>query len=286
MAIVITEQEQKILATVKIPPRPKALVAINEEMKQREPCIQTIAESIAEDPSISASVLFIVNSPAYRRQNTVTSIHQAVMTLGIKRIFPLVKAVALKNTLPESKLLTLFWDTASMVASACSMYVRLLNRPELVDNAYMMGLFHSAGVPVMLQAFDGYDLILKKGLNEGWEDICELEQRQYNTSHALLGAVLAQQWKLSTPMVDVIYYFHEVDGIFDSGELSNLSLFLLCVLKLARSSVEGVLKHNIDTTEWVLVREHVLEYLEIDELVLDDMRESVSELLQAEREHG
>ncbi len=284
MAIVITEQEKKILANVKIPPRPKALVTINEEMKKPEPSIQVIADTISEDPSISASVLFIVNSAAYRRQNVITSIHQAVMTLGIKRVFPLVKAVALKNSLPENHLLTTFWDTASLVASACSMYVRLLERPELVDNAYMMGLFHNAGVPVMLQAFDGYDLILHKGINEGWEDICEMEQKQFNTSHALLGAVLAKQWKLSTPMVDVIYYFHEVDGIFESGELSNLGLFLLCVLKLARSSVEGVLKNNPDTPEWLLVREQVLEYLEIDELHLDDMRESVSELLQAERE--
>jgi HD-like signal output (HDOD) protein len=282
MAIVITAKEKQILATVKIPPRPKALMDINNEIKRSEPNIQVIADIIADDPSISASVLFIVNSAAYKRQNTISSIHQAVMTLGIKRVFPLVKAIALKNSLPENPALTLFWDTSSLVASACSMYVSLLNRPELVDNAYMMGLFHTAGVPVMLQAFDDYNSILNQGINDGWDNICALEQDKYNTSHALLGAVLAQQWKLSSPMVDVIYYFHEVEGIFESGELSNLSLFLLCVLKLARSSVDGLLRGNPDTNEWQLVHEHIMEYLDIDELQLEEMRESVESLLKEE----
>lgn len=283
MAIVITEQEQAILASVKIPPRPKALMTINDEMQQPEPSIKVIADIISEDASLSASVLFIVNSAVYRREKVIRSIHQAVMTLGIKRIFPLVKAVALKNSLPENDLLNTFWDTSSLVALACSQYVELLNRPDLVDNAYMMGLFHNAGIPVMLQAFDGYGSMLKKGIDEGWEGICELEQNKFNTSHTLLGAVLAQQWKLSTPMVDVIYYFHEGDGIFESDELSDIGLFLFCVLKLARSSVEGLLKNDYDTNEWLLVEEQVMEYLKVDEHNLDNMRESISELLQNEQ---
>ena len=282
MAIVITAQEKKILASVSIPPRPQALMKIAQEAKQTEPNVRVIADAIAEDAGISAAVLQVVNSAAFRRMKKIESIHQAVMTLGIKRIFPLVKAVALKSALPENEDLRVFWQSSSMVASACSIYADLISHPELTDSAYMLGLFHNAGVPIMLQSFDDYHDVLVQGINEGWQDICELERSKYHTSHSTLGALLAQQWQLAKPMIEVIYYFHDVDGIFESGELGRASLYLLAILKLARSSVEGVLNGNYDSEEWLLVQEPILELLDIDELKLDEMREQVAELLNAE----
>jgi len=284
MAIVVTAQEKKILASVSIPPRPQALMKIAQEAKQAEPNVRVIADAIAEDAGISAAVLQVVNSAAFRRVKKIDSIHQAVMTLGIKRIFPLVKAVALKSALPENEDLREFWQSSSMVANACSIYADLIGRPELVDSAYMLGLFHNAGVPIMLQTFDDYHDVLSKGVNEGWEDIGELERDKYHTSHTTLGALLAQQWQLPKPMIEVIYYFHDVEGIFQSGELGRVSLYLLAILKLARSSVDGILRGNPDTNEWQLVQDPVLEFLEVDENQLDDMREKVADLLESHQD--
>ena len=100
MAIAITPQEKKILAQVSIPPRPHALIKITQEAKKEEPNVRLIAETIAADVAIAAAVLQVVNSAAFARRKKIDSLQQAVMTLGIKRIFPLVKAVALKSALP------------------------------------------------------------------------------------------------------------------------------------------------------------------------------------------
>lgn len=162
-----------------------------------------------------------------------------------------------------------------MVATACSIYTKLINKPELADNAYMLGLFHNAGVPVMLQSFDDYHDLLLKGINDGWEDISELEIEKYHTSHTTLGALLAQQWQLPKALIDVIYYFHDTEGIFNSGELSRVGLYLLAVLKLARSSVDGILRGDPNTQEWQLLQDDILEFLELDDIQLDEMRENV-----------
>lgn len=275
MAISITAKEKQILAKVTIPPRPQALMTISEEAKKTEPNIKVIADAIAEDAAISAAVLQVVNSAAFRRAKSISSIQQAVMTLGIKRIFPLVKAVALKSALPENKDLIEFWKSSSMVATACSIYSQLINKAELADNAYMLGLFHNAGVPVMLQSFDDYHDVLMKGINDGWEEISELEFNKYHTSHTTLGAILAQQWQLPKAMIDVIYYFHDTQGIFSSGELSRVSLYLLAILKLARSSVSGILHGDCNTKEWLLLEDNILEFLGLDEIQLDEMRAKV-----------
>jgi HD-like signal output (HDOD) protein len=282
MPISVTAQEKEILTKVNIPPRPQALMKISQEAKQPEPNIKIIADAIAEDAAIASAVLQVVNSAAFRRAKKIESIHQAVMTLGIKRIFPLVKAVAIKSALPENKDLLEFWKSSSMVASACSLYSELINKPELSDNAYMLGLFHNAGVPMMLQSFDDYHDVLIKGITDGWEDISELERNKFHTSHTTLGALLAQKWQLPKAMIDVIYYFHDTEGIFNSGELSPVGLYLMSILKLARSSVDGILRGDSNTKEWLLLEDRILEFLDIDEVQLEYMREEVVNALDKE----
>lgn len=51
---------------------------------------------------ISAAVLQVVNSAAFRRAREIDSIDQAIMTLGLKRLVPLVKAVALRATVGQN----------------------------------------------------------------------------------------------------------------------------------------------------------------------------------------
>lgn len=282
MSIKVTAQEKEILAKVSIPPKPQALINITQEAKKPEPNINVIANAISEDPAISAAVLQVVNSAAYAQRNKVSSIKQAVMTLGIKRAFPLVKAVALRSALPENDDLKEFWQSSALVASACTMYSLLLKQPDLADNAYMLGLFHNAGIPIMLQTFDDYHDVLVKGINEGWQDINEIEVEKYHTSHTTLGALLAQQWQLPQVMIDVIYYFHDTQGIFVSGDLTKAGLYLLAILKLARSSVDGVLHGNADTEEWALVQKDIFELLNLDDEKLAKMRNLVEEKLLTE----
>lgn len=282
MSISITAKEKQILTSVSIPPCPKSLMSVSAEAKKPEPNIKVIADAISEDAAISATVLQVVNSAAFRRVKKIESIHQAVMTLGIKRIFPLVKAVALKGALPENDDLVEFWKSSSMIATACSVYAKLIGKPELVDNAYMLGLFHNAGVPVMLQSFDDYHDLLVKGITDGWEEISAMEQNKYHTSHTTLGALLAQQWQLPKAMVHVIYYFHDTEGIFDSDELSRVGLYLLTILKLARSSVDGILRGECNNQEWLLLEDQILAFLDIDDIELDSMREKVVDALNEE----
>ena len=67
---------------------------------------------------IAAAVLQVVNSAAYRRAKEIDSIQQAVMTLGFRRVFPIVKAVALKSALKSDYDLNEFWRYNEWVASA------------------------------------------------------------------------------------------------------------------------------------------------------------------------
>lgn len=273
MSISITSKEKAILQKVKIPPRPEILLKITEEANEAEPNVDAIAGAIAEDVSISGAVLQIVNSAAFRRAAEIKSIQQAVMMLGLKRIFPIVKTVALKSAMPNTPALDNFWEEASQTAQIASLISKKINKSQLSDHAYMLGLFQMAGVPVMLQAFDGYEKLMSYSNSHGWHVIAEQESKHYNTSHSTIGAALAHQWKLPKALVEVIYYLYDLEGIFTSGELEPIALDLLAIIKLARH-VNRITAQVADP-EWDIVKDEVCTYLDIDDIELEELLEQI-----------
>jgi HD-like signal output (HDOD) protein len=281
MAISITPAEKKILQSVTIPPRPQALLTVASEAKQPEPAIPVIAKAINSDIAISSAILQVCNSAAFRRAREINSIDQAVMILGLKRIIPLVKAVALKASMAQSEKLEAFWKRASDIANATVAVCKALGRPELGDHAYMLGLFHDAGIPVMFQHFDDYAGFLELAEAEGWDAYIDEELSRFETTHSTLGAILAQQWKLPKVMIEVIYYLHDVDGIYTSGELNKLGLDLLSILKIARNVVHFNEFDEYDNQEWINVRDPLMDFLNLSEEEMEEVRDKTLEAIRA-----
>lgn len=273
MTIHITPAEKKILHSVTIPPRPQALLTVAAEAKQAEPSIPVIAKAINGDIAISSAILQVCNSAAFRRVREIQSIDQAVMILGLKRIIPLVKAVALKASMTQSEKLERFWQRASGIANASITVAKALGKQELSDHAYMLGLFHDAGIPIMFQCFDQYAAFLERAEAEGWDKYIDAEAKIFHTNHSTIGAILAQQWKLPKVMVEVIYYLHDTDGIYNSGELNHLGLDLLSILKIARNVVHFHEFDEYDNQEWLSVRDPLQDHLRLSDEILDDIRE-------------
>ncbi|MCG7534878.1 HDOD domain-containing protein [Pseudoalteromonas sp. OOF1S-7] len=272
MAISLTQQEKLILKTVSIPPRPQALLQFSEEAKQPEPNITRISEVLQSDVAISAAILQVVNSAAFRRSREIDSIEQAVMILGLKRLIPLVKAVALKSSVDLPPALSDFWETQSEIGQHASVICNRLNRPALANHAYMLGLFHGVGIPILCQHFDDYQSVLDKAQSDGWTEASQFEFAQYHTSHGTIGALLAQQWRLPKIVINVIYYQHDVDGILTSGELDSLGNDLLSILKIARHktylSTNPISEQN---PEWQVIKDDVMDYLAMSDEELDEL---------------
>ncbi len=284
MSLNITAAEQSIINSVTIPPRPEALLKVAEEAKKSEPLIPVIAKAIASDMGLSSAVLQVVNSAAFRRLNKVESIDQAVMLLGLKRIIPLVKAVALKGSMAQSAKLENFWSRSESIAAASVAVAKELSKPGLIDLSYMLGLFHGAGVPIMFQRFSDYGDFLEKAEQDGWDNYLQEENDLYHTSHSTIGAILAEKWMLPQEIIDVIYYLHEVDGLYSSDELSEESLQLLSILKIARNVVHFLEFDDYQSQEWENIRDPLQDYLDISDAELDEIRvktiEAVNQLLE------
>lgn len=277
MSLSITSAEKAILANLNIPPRPQVLLTITQETKKAEPNVAVIAEAIASDVGISGAVLQVVNSAAFRRINEIKSIHQAVMTLGINRVFPIVKAVALKGAMPTSKVLDAFWQEANLLAGCAAATAEELGYESAKDNAYMLGLFHQAGVPALLQSFAEYESLLAQANAIGWANLAEQERREYGTSHATVAALIAQQWSLPKVMVEAIYYQHDTAGLFQAEELSSSSLLMLAILKIARIVAYRKLGVSSEEEAWQDSYDGLLNFLNYEEQQLEEVLSAVAD---------
>ncbi|MFC3092785.1 hypothetical protein [Alteromonas sediminis] len=80
-------------------------------------------------------------------------------------------------------------------------------------------------------------------------------------------------------MTEVIYYQLDTDGLFDSGELSDVGLDLLCILKLARYVSFLKSQPEAQSNEWLTVQDDILGRLNMDEQDLENMCEQTLEEL-------
>lgn len=275
MAVQIAPQEQAILDNVELPPRPKALITVNEECKKDEPSFANITHAITEDVSISAAVLKVVNSPAFRRPNAISSIDQALNMLGLKRVLSIVNAVSVRGAIKTSVDLETFWEYCSAVAHASVLVCKQLKMQALADDAYTLGLFHAAGVPILINHFDDYGEFFTSVSHGNWNQLINQEQDRYHTTHTTIGALMAQDWSLPEPIVDAIFNVHYMDGIFTSGEVEEETLKLLAILKLSRHLARCYQRPDTEDEEWEDVATQVMEYLDIDEGLFTDIQSDV-----------
>lgn len=282
MAVQIAPQEQAILDSVEIPPRPKALMTVNEECKKDDPSFPNIVNAITEDVSISAAVLKVVNSAAFRRPNPISSIDQALNMLGLKRVLSIVNAVSVRNAINTDVDLESFWEYCSAVAHASVLVCKQLKMQALTDDAYTLGLFHAAGVPLLMSHFADYSEFFKSVENGNWNQLINQEQDRYHTTHTTIGALMAQDWSLPESIVDAIYNVHYVDGIFSGDELQEDTLKLLAILKLSRHLAFMYQHPDRDDEEWQDVEVQVCEFLDLDEGLFADIQADILPVLTEE----
>src|SRR5690554_1619294 len=82
-----------------------AQIRIISELQTEEPDYELLENLIAQDPQLTFMLLKYVNSAAFRRRNEITTIHQALNTLGLDRVRSIVTTVMLANNGPASRLL-------------------------------------------------------------------------------------------------------------------------------------------------------------------------------------
>ena len=271
------EQTQRILEGVQIPPQPAVLMEAHGEMQKDEPDLSRVAAILSKDVGLSASVLKTVNSPFFGLSNDVSSIPYAVSLLGLGPTLNIVAGLALKQAFNDSECPDVqgFWDSAANVSKLAAFVSQRLGNVA-PDEAYLLGLFHDSGVPLMACKFTGY-LSLMQELGDGGA-FADEEDGRFRTNHSVVGFLTGRQWGLAQHIRDAILDHHNVERILNPYATSGSpSESLIANLKLAEHADNLFYGH--EDGEWERVKEYVLDYLSLSEHDCDDLLEDMQELL-------
>ena len=277
----ITEANiEEILKGITIPSPPQVVADLQMEMAMPHPDLNEIAEMISKDPGLAGGVLKTLNSPFYGNRD-ISSISNAVMMLGMNTIANIVNTLYLRDSMSKQddisddvyKAMTRFWDSATDVARACHLVAKRLryNNPDM---AYMLGLFHNAGIPLLMQRFPDYPQVIAESYLLEEHRIVDCENKHYKSNHAVVSFYAARSWTLSPLICQVIAKHHSAVDIFtEQDQTDSDEKYLLAILKVAEhlTGLSKSIGNNDTDLEWQLIEENVLDYLGLSQPDFDDL---------------
>lgn len=276
------DQILTIMQGIKIPPQPQILVDLQIEQIMPDPDLKQIARLISQDVGLSGTVLKVVNSDFYGLSNRITSIQQAVSLIGLKSVVNIINGLSIKSQMSDQTIVNMnrFWDTANDIAQVSTNIAKQVGYPN-PDLAYLLGLFHNCGIPLLMERFPNYLDVMQESYSHYDKRIVDIENLHLNTNHAVIGYYTAKSWNLPRILCDVIAEHHSALRYFNSSdERDSEGKTLLAILKLAEHICGNyrILGRQELDHEWELIGTEVITYLGLGEYDIELMQANFAEM--------
>lgn len=258
------------LKSISVPPCPEIIVELLAEIQREDIDFIRISRLITGDVALAAAVLKSANSPFFALRRKVQSVQQAVAVLGLRNLLKIVYGVVLKQSLGSgTPPLARFWERSNYNAVVCSYLAGRL--PGIsTDDAYTFGLFHDAGISILMQKFADYRQTLIQA-NASPVGITVIEDEHHHTNHVIVGALLARGWYLPDQVVWAIRYHHEPSVFRKPRRHATPDVCLLVAIRLISEHIVARFLNFPDDAEWESAKDAALDHLGWFEDDIDDL---------------
>lgn len=213
---------------------------------------------IEKDPTISAKVIGLSNSPLFGASRKVTSITDAAMLLGLTRVKSVAIGIATMSAvtkLPEGQLkaadLWLHSMAIALVMRAIAKAMPARVRP-LDDQIFLAGLLHDIGYMALsyldTNASDALHLALQAQPERKGD---EIEMELLGMTHGEIGAHLGRHWDLPEEIIAVMRYHHTPDHPEAAAGQPLVSLVNFAEKMLTAFGVPEHTTQEISEQEWL-----------------------------------
>ena len=199
--------------TETLPSLPAVYTEIISELQSSEPSVQKVGDIISQDLAMAAKILQVVNSAFFGLVRKISNPKEAVMLLGTETIKALVLSVKIFSEFNQKRFAWFNFDDLFNHSMSVSMFAQTITKKEdldqsLVNHSLMAGMFHDLGKLILVTNFqEPYQKILVEARETG-QNLWDLENDLFGTSHAEIGAYLMGLWGLEYPVIEAIAYHH------------------------------------------------------------------------------
>jgi putative nucleotidyltransferase with HDIG domain len=185
-----------------------------------------IVSALKQDPLLSGRVLKLSNSAYVGIPNTISSVKNAVVLLGRKRVYSLVLASGVSNVLRDTGKLPFplhnFWRHSITVATIAESIAKHLRRYEPIEteDVFTAGLLHDIGRMVLGCFFATTQTTARDLARKEKTAIFEKETQQL--SHAVVGRMLAVRWSFPQALTQSIAFHHVPEQAGANAKLASI----------------------------------------------------------------
>ena len=238
-----------------------------------------IARMIEKDSSITARILKVINSAYYGLSGHVSTVSQAVPLLGVQVVKNIVLTFSVLDIFPHDHKDGFDFQKLWEHSFATGVAARILAREshyEDPEEALVAGLLHDIGVLIFARHdVAEYQDVLKQAEDTG-EPLVNVEQKTLGITHAEIGALLCEKWKLPDILIVPVRYHHH--GVLPE-ELHRQSRLLTDIIHVADLMCQ-VFTLPVSTDQILTFKAEAQHRLDIPDDVLVDVLKGVTEKLE------
>lgn len=199
------------LQAARLPSMPQILLKLLEQCQTNDVGFEILAELISKDPGIATKILTVANSSAYHRNHKMVGLKNSLLLIGTN----VVKTIIISETVfqlfnhfsqPNCIELRRFWKHSLHAAVIARDIAVRMAYPHL-EEAYLAGLLHDIG-RLALKAAAPQEYASSFAAADD-ANLCAIEQRTLQITHAQAGAWLIEKWELESFLADSVLYHHE-----------------------------------------------------------------------------
>lgn len=202
---------ERVLSAPRLPTLPAVAMRVIELTQDKDVSLKELSATIQNDQALASKVLRTVNSSFYGLSKKCTTISQAMVALGINTVktlalgFSLVKMV--KDGAQAGFDYEEYWQRGiytGAAARAVAGFVKGIDPEEV----FLGGILQDVGMVALFQALGQEYLSVLSEAQGDHRGLTKAEIKALEMTHADIGAMLAQRWKLPDRLVSLIKY-HE-----------------------------------------------------------------------------
>jgi putative nucleotidyltransferase with HDIG domain len=229
---------------VELPLLPGVAMEVTNVAAQENADARVVAELLRKDQAMATHVLRVVASPLYSGRTQIVSLQQAVARLGVQKIREICLAIAFRVGVFKLKGFEAEISAMFQHSVSAAMFAQEIARATRrnVEDAFMCGLVHDVGRPVILQAL--VQILAEHKLRLPASAVLAAT----GELHCDVGGTLAESWGLPDAVQMSIRHHHSEsppDAHVNSVRITSLADELArYAFEPDRMSEEALRKHH------------------------------------------
>ncbi|MBN2657810.1 MAG: HDOD domain-containing protein, partial [Spirochaetales bacterium] len=195
----------------RMPQFPESIIALQKELSDPNCSFATIAGKITSDPSLTAEIIRIANSPVYKVRSEITDVAGAVRIMGMLGVKSVLYNYGMNKVMQskyDKNVIKEVNEHSYYVARVSAYLASFKKLGKVTEDIYIAALLHDMGKIIVNSMNRDLESNLKKLCTEKYIPISVLEDLTKGYNHAMIGSEVAEKWNFPEKYITAIAFHH------------------------------------------------------------------------------